>query len=138
MNIVVKPMKILADIFNNGILNSECPFSDSWLLLSKMCNESSLVTTITKCCQNGMNKQNDDSNNQLKQEKDYIESFFRNYILSLNIFIQTIHSNKYKVSDNNNSDDDMKDRQDSSKQEENAGENKDTMQNTLFSLLKIE
>ena len=78
-----------------------------------------------------MNKQNDDSNNQLKQEKDYkSELFFRNYILSSNIFTETIHSNKYKVSDNNNSDDDIKDRQDSSNQEKNAEENKDTMQNT--------
>ena len=36
--LAIEIKKILADIVNNGILNGECPFSDLWLLLRKMCN----------------------------------------------------------------------------------------------------
>ena len=50
--LAIEIKKILANIVNNGILNSERPSSDSLLLLSKMCNESDQPFKLVSGCTN--------------------------------------------------------------------------------------
>ena len=94
----------LGDIINQGISTNECPFTDSWLILSKLINQEKFLEAIEKCATLGMpkvelNKKKKKKKSKAKQkgkEKDKQEKsdknqvFFKNFVLNSNVFAEPL------------------------------------------------
>ena len=114
-------LKVLSNVINEAVSNNECPFTDSWLMLSKKINEQQFIDAIENCAKLGMPKVNlnvkmerSDKNNEVKtddvktdgssdnaskiaKEKDKHETFFKNFMLPSNVFAQPLSSKREKA-----------------------------------------
>ena len=86
--------KVISKIINDGIREQRCVFDDSWLFLSKLCDESSFLQTIITVADSSMPSS---KNNAKSSEKR--KSFWKNNLLNSNVFADSIDGgNNYNYS----------------------------------------